>query len=104
MKNNIINSNINTYKCKLNNRINKVIQYFHDYNIIEMKNLNYKEITEVKTIKAHTKAVNSLLLLKDKCIASCSDDGTVRIYDSLNDYACDKDIKTYYYRVNQCVK
>ena len=100
MKSNIItNSNINIYKCVLNNRINTVIQYYNDYKIILVKEVNYKEIKEVKTIETHTKAVRGLLLLKDRRIASCSDDGTVKIYDPFNNYACDKNIKTFYYVV-----
>ena len=47
----------------------------------------------VKTIILHTKSVTSLIQLKDKRIASCSEDGTIRIFDPSNDYHCDKLIK-----------
>ena len=43
-----------------------------------------KNIEEVKCITAHT-SVNSLLLLKDKRVASCSTDGIIRIYEPSND-------------------
>ena len=48
-----------------------------------------KNIEEVKCITAHT-SVNSLLLLKDKRVASCSTDGIIRIYEPSNDYHCKK--------------
>ena len=43
---------------------------------------------EVRTITEHTKPVLSLLLLKDKRVASSSWDKTIRIYDPTNNYNC----------------
>ena len=51
-----------------------------------------ENIKLVKTIIHHTD-VTSLIQLKDKRIASCSEDGTIRIFDPSNDYHCDKLIK-----------
>ena len=52
-----------------------------------------ENIKPVKTIILHTKSVTSLIQLKDKRIASCSQDGTIRIFDPSNDYHCDEVIK-----------
>ena len=52
-------------------------------------------IEEVKCITYHTHFVSSLLQLKDKRIASCSYDNTVRIYDPSNDYHCDQELKRH---------
>ena len=43
----------------------------------------------IKTISEHSDTVNSLLLLKDKRVASCSFDKTIRIFNPSNDYHCD---------------
>ena len=42
----------------------------------------------IKTITEHTLKAYSLLLLKDKRVASCSADRTIRIYDPSNNYHC----------------
>ena len=47
---------------------------------------NIEEVKCIQTITAHTSSVNSLLLLKDKRVASCSADGIIRIYEPSNDY------------------
>ena len=52
-------------------------------------------IEEVKCITGHTSSVNSLLLLNDKRVASCSFDNIIRIYDTSNDYHCDQVIKRH---------
>ena len=44
----------------------------------------------IKTIIDHKSKVNSLLLLKDKRVASCSMDRTIRIFDPSKDYHCDQ--------------
>ena len=46
-------------------------------------------ITNIKTINNHEKWVHSLLLLNDGRVASCSEDKTIKIFDSKNDYHCD---------------
>ena len=53
----------------------------------------------VKTI-TEKKSAYSLLLLKDKRIASCSTDNTIRIYDPSNDYHCDQEIKRHNSEIN----
>ena len=52
-------------------------------------------IEQVKTITGHTDQVNSLLLLNDGRVASCSYDKTIRIYDPSNDYHCDQVIERH---------
>ena len=47
----------------------------------------------IKTIIAHTSDVFSLLLLNDERIGSCSDDRTIRIFNTSNDYHCDQVMK-----------
>ena len=49
----------------------------------------------IKTISEHTDEINSLLLLKDKRVASCSRDKTIRIFDPSNDYHCDQVINRH---------
>ena len=57
-------------------------------------------ITSIKfeafmTLTGHTNFVNSLLLLTDKRIASCSDDKTIRIYAPFNNYYCEQVLKRH---------
>ena len=91
MKNNIMNKEINIYKCEENPNADDLIKYYNEYNIIQQK-IN---IEEVKCIKEHVNCVYSLLLLKDKRVASCSDDQTIRIFDPSNDYHCDQVINRH---------
>ena len=98
MKNNIMNNKINIYKCKENANANDIIKYYNEYNIIE-----HKKIEEIKCIKTITKDIDyvrSLLILKDKKVASCSDDSTIKIYDPANDYHCDQVIKRHTRGIN----
>ena len=93
-ENNIMKNKINISKCKENPNIDDIIKYYNEYYIVEnKKKINIEEIKCIKTITDHTDCVYSLLLLKDKRIASCSYDNTIRIYDPLNDYHCDQVIK-----------
>ena len=71
--------------------MNEKFMYNNNYNSIN-KMIN---IEEVKCITYHTHFVSSLLQLKDKRIASCSYDKTVRIYDPSNDYHCDQELKRH---------
>ena len=45
--------------------------------------INIQEMKCIKTIYGHISQVNYLLLLKDNRIASCSNDKTIRIDDSM---------------------
>ena len=58
--------------------------------------ITIEKVKCIKTINDHTAYVHSLLLLKDKRIASCSDDMTIRIFNSSNDYHCDEVLKREY--------
>ena len=78
---------INIYQ---NANDSELIKYFKNYSIIEKK-----QIVEAKCITDHTSSVFSLLLLKDKRIASCSEDNTIRIYDPSNNYHCDQVIERH---------
>ena len=42
-----------------------------------------------KTINDNTKSVNSLIALTNNRIATCSNDNTIRIYDTVNNFHCD---------------
>ena len=106
--NNFLNSSINIYNCEYSNNINEVIRYYKEYVITEEKKEFYKIIDfsiepikerttnndilynmkEVHEIKEHTSYINSLLLLKDKTVASCSNDKTILIYNPSRDYQC----------------
>lgn len=46
------------------------------------------KIKEIKSIHAHIKKINSVLLLSDGRLASCSDDKSIQIFN-LNNYHCD---------------
>ena len=45
--------------------------------------------TSISTISKHTKAVSSLLLLKDNRISSCSYENSISIFDPANNFNCD---------------
>ena len=86
METNIINnSNLNLYECNNSTDTNKVISYFKNDSII-----NLNAFKNTKIIKNHTKGVNSLLLLKDNRIASCSSDKTIRILNPSKNFTCDE--------------
>ena len=57
--------------------------------------MNIEKIKCVKTITDNVLSVYSLLLLKDKRIASCSYDNTIMILDPSNDYHCEQVIKRH---------
>ena len=94
MKNNILDNEINIYSCEDRLNADELIKYYNLYNMIEKIN-----IEEVRCITEHTLSVNSLLPLKDKRIASCSEDNTIRIYDPSNDYHCDQVINRQSQRI-----
>ena len=93
METNIINnSNLNISECNNSTDTNQVISYFNNYSIIKTKNkkINFDAFKNTKIIKGHTKSVNSLLLLKDNRIESCSSDKTLRIFNPSKNYICDE--------------
>ena len=49
--------------------------------------------TKKRKINSHSKEVNSLLLLQDNRIASCSEDNTIRIFNPSKFYKCEKIIE-----------
>ena len=70
----------------MGNKGNKKIKEIKEEN----KDKRNEEIfTNTKTISDHTRIVNSLILLKDKRIASSSQDYTIKIFDSNHNYKCD---------------
>ena len=73
----------------------ELIKYFKNYSIIEKK-----QIEEAKCITDHASSAFSLLLLKDKRIASCSRDKTIGIYDPSNDYKCTQVIERHTKGIN----
>ena len=64
------------------------------YPLIKNNNVNLLRINLLKTIKAHTKCVNTMKFLADGRLASCSNDETIKIYDIKNDYKVDITIPT----------
>ena len=56
-------------------------------NVIQLSNFE-----NTKTINVHSNKINSLILLNDNRIASCSSDKTIRIFNPSNDYHCDETI------------
>ena len=59
------------------------------------------KIKAMKTITEHTLYIHSLLLLKDRRVASCSEDNTIRIFEPSNDYHCDQVIKRHSKGISQ---
>ena len=51
--------------------------------------VDINNIINIKTIKEHGHYINSLLLLSNGRLASCSRDKTIKIYDIKNNYHCD---------------
>ena len=91
MKKSIIQNHINIYKCDINNKPEDVIHYFNQYKIKKDPVIKYlNEIQNKYIIEKHTSQVTSLLLLKNKKIASCSNDKTIRVYDPNNGYKCEE--------------
>ena len=58
-----------------------------------MKNeIQLSNFYNIKTINVHSNKINSLILLNDNRIASCSSDKTIRIFNPSNNYHCDETI------------
>lgn len=94
MKSNILNNSyINIYKCLLTEDANCVLSYFNDYSILSTKKITIENIKAKRTIEEHTKSCISLLLLKNKRIASCSYDGTIRIFKLSDTYKNERVIR-----------
>ena len=80
---NIINyKEIKIYNC---NDTKELINYYNNYNLLAP----IVDINNIKTINEHSHYIDSLLLLSDGRLASCSDDETIKIYDINNNYHCD---------------
>ena len=62
---------------------------------MEKEKVNFEEVKCIKTITVHDFPINALLLLKDKRVASCSADKTIRKFYPFNDYHCDQVIKRH---------
>ena len=43
---------------------------------------------EIETIKAHQESINSIIILKDKRIVSCSKDKLIKIFNPKKQYQC----------------
>lgn len=110
-KNIIHNYNINTsnyyLKCNLQNitdiyiyKFNKdntdenIIKYFKNYTLIKDSIVNISKAKCSHIINEHTDSVDSVLILSDGRLASCSHDKTIKIYNMNNNYKCDITINT----------
>lgn len=92
---NVMNINhINLYKWKSDTVNESLIDYFNNYSLLQDSIADVLNVKEIKTIKEHNESVNSLLLLQDGRLASCSTDKTINIYNLNNNYHCDIRIKT----------
>ena len=84
---NVINSySFELYKCNDSQSDYEIINYYNNYNILRHYSA---DINNVKILNEHTKGINSLLLLSDGRLASCSNDKTIKIFNINNDYYCD---------------
>ena len=86
MNNYIINP-FNIYKYNESSTANDLIKYFNEYSI-----RNSISFTPIKTIEKSS-GYNSLLLLKDKRIASCSNDYSIKVFNPFNHSYCDEKIE-----------
>ena len=76
--------------------INNFIKFLQSYSVMKKKEkitMDNKQIINTKTINDHSDIGNSLIMLKDKRIASSSQDNTIKIFDTNNNYHCDITIK-----------
>lgn len=90
-----MNSPIQSYpECDehTNDDNNHTIKYNNDNSDIEKQ---IEEVSCIKTITEDTDSINSLLHLKDRRVASCLLDNTIRIYNPSNDYKCEQVIKRH---------
>ena len=93
--------NIYNYDEKDNNSIEKLIEYYHNYAIIDMDKqsifTNKKVVKNgikvgnlavqcIKSIHEHQNEINSISVLDDGKIMSCSSDRTVKIFDPKDNY------------------
>ena len=69
-----------------------IIDYFTNYNLCSFD--------PVESINPHTDYINSVVLLKDGRIASCSDDSTIKIFNPLKNYKCEITLKGHNEGVN----
>ena len=69
------------------------------YPLIKNNDVNLLRINLLKTIKAHTKCVNTMKFLADGRLASCSSDNLIKIYNMNNNFNCDIIIQGHYSNV-----
>ena len=74
------------------NNISSIIDYFTNYNLCSFD--------PVESVNPHTDYINSVVLLKDGRIASCSDDSTIKIFNPLKNYKCEITLKGHNEGVN----
>ena len=91
------NNTVFLYQCKKHYTFDDVIKYYTDYTIIQKK--RYEDMKSIRVIREHACSVQSLLLLKDGKVASCSLDQTIKIYDPYFNYCCVKTLE----RHNDCI-
>ena len=84
-KTNLMKNPINIYKYNESSTSTDLIKYFNEYNIS-----NSIELIPIQTISEKTCGYNSLLLLKDKRLASCTNDYSVRIFTPSGNYYSDE--------------
>ena len=92
MKNSILNTHINIYKCKDHKSTNEVLKFYKNYEIINY--IHLENVKTIKTITGYNIGITSLLL-KNKKLISASNDKTLRIYNTSKDYRCDKIINKH---------
>ena len=63
------------------NNIDNAIEYYKSFSLLKQENI-LNELKPIKILTTHSNKVNSLLLLHDGRIASCSADETIAIYNA----------------------
>ena len=91
-------------------RVWTIPNFFHEESLIEAllkrpedANDNNKRFTCVHILKGHNDAIPRMIQLKDKRIASCSWDRTIRIWN-LNTFGCEHTFKVYEDKLTQLLQ
>ena len=89
--------NVNLYHCKSSYRVDNILKYFNNYKLLTVAPYvnTFKHQIMSKVIDEHNGPVNSIELLTNGKLVSCSSDRKIRIFNMNNDNNCDITINEY---------
>ena len=71
------------YECN-GEKFDSVVEYYNNFSVLKIKEfVDMNKFNKIKTINEHSNSVNALLVLKDKRIASCSEDKNIKVFDTI---------------------